>query len=205
MTTGSRLAATDEAASAPIPPRPWTRTALRPLAVPLAVVAFALLTAVGGQIAVPLGATPVPVTLQTLFVLLAGVLLGPAAGASSQLLYLAMGLLGVPIFAMGGAGPAWLLGPTGGYLLAFPAAAALAGLVAGSARGGLRTGVALLLATALIFASGAAWLSVAAETAPGEVFALAVQPFLPGALLKGAIVWVATRPKVLGASRRGRR
>ncbi len=177
-----------------------TRATLRPLAVPMAVVAFALLTAVGGQVAVPLLATPVPVTLQTLFVLLAGVLLGPAAGASSQLLYLSMGLVGVPIFAMGGAGLPWLLGPTGGYLLAFPAAAALAGLVAGRARGGVRTGAALVLATALIFASGAAWLSVATAATPGEVFALGVLPFLPGALLKGAIVWMATRPKVLGTA-----
>ena len=181
------------------------RAALRPLAVPMAVVAFALLTAVGGQVAVPLLATPVPVTLQTLFVLLAGVLLGPAAGASSQLLYLFMGLLGVPLFAMGGAGLPWLLGPTGGYLLAFPAGAALAGLVAGRARGGVRTGAALVLATALIFASGAAWLSVATSATPGEVFALGVQPFLPGALLKAAIVWVATRPKVLGTFRGARR
>ena len=178
------------------------REALRPLAVPVAVVAFALLTAVGGQVAVPLLGTPVPVTLQTLFVLLAGVLLGPAAGASSQLLYLSMGLLGVPLFAMGGAGLPWLLGPTGGYLLTFPAAAALAGMVAGRARGGVRTGVALVLATALIFASGAAWLSVVTASTPGQVFALGVQPFLPGALLKGAIVWTATRPGTVWRVRR---
>jgi len=74
----------------------------RPVALPLAVLVFAGLTALGAHIAVPLGFTPVPMTLQTLFVLLAGLLLGPVAGAASQLLYLGLGLTGVPVFAIGG-------------------------------------------------------------------------------------------------------
>jgi len=162
----------------------------RPVALPLAVLVFAGLTALGAHIAVPLGFTPVPMTLQTLFVLLAGLLLGPVAGAASQLLYLGLGLTGVPVFAIGGAGPLWLLGPTGGYLMAFPAAAALAGWIAGRERNRVRTAVALVVATAVIFTLGAGWLSVVTDLGPGGVFASGVQPFLPGALIKAAIAWV---------------
>ena len=86
---------------------------------------FAVATAVGARVEVP--HEPVPYTLQTLFVLLSGAFLGARNGALSQLLYLAVGVLGVPVFSMGGFGLARLLGPTGGYLLAFPMAAALVG------------------------------------------------------------------------------
>ncbi|MGH7539390.1 MAG: biotin transporter BioY, partial [Gemmatimonadota bacterium] len=86
----------------------------------IAVLAFAALTALGARIAVPLPGTPVPFTFQVVAVLLAGVLLGPRLGAASQAAYLAAGASGLPIFAAGG-GVAYLLGPTGGYLLAFPA------------------------------------------------------------------------------------
>ena len=174
---------------------PYSRllAAYRPVAVPVAVLVFAALTALGAHVAVPLGFTPVPMTLQTLFVLLAGVLLGPVAGAASQLLYLGLGLAGVPVFSMGGAGLPWLLSPTGGYLLAFPAAAALAGWIAGRERHRVRTAVALVAATAVIFTSGAGWLSVVTELGAREVFASGVQPFLPGALIKAAIVYVIAR------------
>lgn len=174
---------------------PFSRlsAAHRPVAVPVMVVVFAVLTALGAHVAVPLGFTPVPMTLQTLFVLLAGVLLGPVAGAASQLLYLALGLMGVPVFAMGGAGMHWLLSPTGGYLLAFPAAAALAGWIAGREKHRVRTAASLLVATAVIFVSGAGWLSVVTELGPREVFASGVQPFLPGAVIKAAIVYLVAR------------
>ena len=168
----------------------------RPVALSLAVLVFAVLTALGAHVAVPLGFTPVPMTMQTLFVLLAGSLLGPAAGAASQLLYVGVGLIGVPVFAMGGTGLPWLLGPTGGYLMAFPAAAALAGWIAGRERRRIRTGAALVAATALIFALGAGWLSVVTQLGPREVFAYGVQPFLAGALIKVAIAWVVVRRSV---------
>ena len=168
----------------------------RPVAVPLAVLVFAALTAAGAHISVPLGFTPVPMTLQTLFVVLAGLLLGPAAGAASQILYLGLGLTGVPVFAMGGVGLPWLLGPTGGYLMAFPAAAALAGWIAGRERSRVRTGAAIMAATALVFTLGAGWLSVVTQLGPREVFASGVQPFLPGALIKAAIAWVVVRQTV---------
>lgn len=86
---------------------------------------FAAATAIGARVEIP--HQPVSYTLQTLFVLLSGALLGARNGALSQMLYLAAGLLGAPVFSMGGFGIAKLLGPTGGYLLAFPAAAAIVG------------------------------------------------------------------------------
>lgn len=165
----------------------------RSIAIPLAVVVFAVLTALGARVAVPLGFTPVPMTLQTLFVLLAGILMGPVAGAASQLLYLGLGAAGVPVFAMGGAGAAWLLSPTGGYLLAFPAAAALAGWIAGRAKHRVRTAAALAVSTAVIFVSGAGWLSVVTGMGTREAFASGVRPFLPGAVIKAAIVYVIAR------------
>ncbi|MFN0159500.1 MAG: biotin transporter BioY [Bacteroidota bacterium] len=87
--------------------------------------AFVALTAIGAQVQIP--HSPVPYTLQTLFVLLAGAFLGPRNGALSMMLYIGAGAIGVPVFSSAGFGIARLLGPTGGYLLAFPAAAAIVG------------------------------------------------------------------------------
>jgi biotin transport system substrate-specific component len=91
------------------------------------VFAFAAGTAIGAQIELP--HQPVPYTFQTFFVLLAGAVLGGRKGAVSQLLYLAMGAVGLPVFAHWGAGFAMLAGPTGGYLLSFPLAALVTGTI----------------------------------------------------------------------------
>ncbi len=88
---------------------------------------FAILTAVGAQVEIPL--KPVPFTLQTLFVLLAGALLGPRNGFISMGMYLVMGIIGLPVFASAGFGLARIMGPTGGYLLAFPIAAFVVGSI----------------------------------------------------------------------------
>lgn len=91
---------------------------------------FAALTALGARVAIPLPFTPVPVTLQVLFPLLAGLLLGSKRGALSQAEYVAAGLAGLPVFAKGGSGLTYFLGPTGGYLLGFIAAAFVVGELA---------------------------------------------------------------------------
>ncbi len=150
----------------------------------LAVGAFALATALGAHVAVPL--TPVPVTLQTLFVILAGALLGPSLGAASQLAYLGMGMAGLPVFA-GGFGLAYLAGPTGGYLLAFPATAFVAGIVARraprSAAGAVLLFVGLFLASLVTLGGGTGWL--AAMTGDLErAVAIGLVPFLLGDVLK---------------------
>jgi biotin transport system substrate-specific component len=88
---------------------------------------FAALTALGARVTIPLPFTPVPVTLQVLFPLLAGLLLGGKRGALSQAEYVAAGLAGLPVFAEGGSGLTYFLGPTGGYLLGFIAAAFVVG------------------------------------------------------------------------------
>lgn len=89
------------------------------------ILSFSLLTVISAQIAIPVN--PVPFTLQTMIVLLAGALLGPKNGAYSQLIYLTAGAIGLPIFAGGTLGVGILFGPTGGYLLAFPLGAFLTG------------------------------------------------------------------------------
>jgi biotin transport system substrate-specific component len=151
------------------------------------IVACALSTAVAAQLAVHLPFTPVPVTMQTVFVVLAGVALGPRDGCYSMLSYLALGLMGAPVFASFNAGPAALLGPTGGYLVAFPAAALLAGFVARGLGGGrLAVFAASLSGMTLILASGASWLSLAAGISFGHAAALGVTPFLAGELVKAA-------------------
>lgn len=179
----------------------WVRRAV-------AVAGFAVLTAVGARMSVPLPGTPVPFTLQPVAVLLAGLLLGPALGGASQLAYLAAGAAGLPVFAAGG-GLAYLAGPTGGYLMAFPVAAALTGWIAGDPgacprlRRMLRIGIAAFAGLALIHLGGASWLSLQPWLAGGsaEVFRLSFEPFLLGDLLKIALVAVLT----LGAGRRVRR
>jgi biotin transport system substrate-specific component len=89
------------------------------------IVVFAILTAIGARIEIP--HQPVPFTLQTFFVLLAGGFLGVRNGVLSQFLYLAMGAAGLPVFTTGSLGLIRLLGPTGGYLLSFPVAAFVVG------------------------------------------------------------------------------
>jgi biotin transport system substrate-specific component len=120
---------------------------------------FAMATAFAARLAIPLPGTPVPFTLQVLCVILAGATLGPRLGAASQLAYLAVGALGAPIFAAGG-GPAYLLGPTGGYLLAFPVAAYAVGAIAGHSLGVLRLALGLAVGVVLIHAGGTAWLAL---------------------------------------------
>src|SRR5215210_5153371 len=99
--------------------------------VAIGIVGFAAALALASQVAVPIPGTPVPITLQPLVVVLAGMWLGPLAGAASMVLYLCVGATGLPVFAPFGApGIARFLGPTGGYLFAYPVAAFVAGTLA---------------------------------------------------------------------------
>lgn len=129
-----------------------------------AVLFVTALTAAAAQLSLPLPFTPIPLTIQPMVVLLGGAVLGARAGAASQLLYLAIGIAGLPVFAASPLlppGAARLLGPTGGYLMAYPAAAFLAGWLAGRGfdRRYLTTVLAMLAGLAVIYASGAAWLA----------------------------------------------
>jgi biotin transport system substrate-specific component len=113
---------------------------------------FAAATAVGARVEIP--HQPVPYTMQTMFVLLAGAFLGTRNGAMSQILYLAVGALGAPVFSMGGFGIVRLLGPTGGYLLAFPVAAAVVGYLVQTRRTLPWLFISMAIGLTIIFVSG---------------------------------------------------
>ncbi len=133
----------------------------------------AALTAAASQVSVPLPFTPVPFTLQPMIVLLGGAVLGPRLGLAAQIVYLAAGLAGLPVFAFSPElpqGPARLLGPTGGYLMAYPFAAFAAGMLAtrGFDRRYLTSVLAMAAGLAVIFAGGITWLTLFAPGAEGR-------------------------------------
>lgn len=161
--------------------------------VAIGVVAFALLTAFGAQIAVRLPWTPVPVTLQPLFVILAGAMLGPRLGALSMAVYVAVGSLGAPVYANGGAGLPWLFGPTGGYLLAAPPAAFVTGWVARRFEGGLPLLAGLTLGVLTMYVGGVAQLMALTGRGVGAVLAIGVTPFLVGDVTKIALAFSIER------------
>jgi biotin transport system substrate-specific component len=141
---------------------------------------FGALTAVGAYIIIPL--PPVPITLQTLFLGLAGTLLGARLGALSQVVYLFLGILGLPVFAGGKAGLGVLFGPTGGYLIGFVAAAFVIGkLAALKARPGFAwLCLSLLAGAAVVYALGVLQLSLVARLSPVKAMVVGILPFLPG-------------------------
>jgi biotin transport system substrate-specific component len=162
----------------------------------------ALLVAAAAQVAVPVPFSPVPMTLQPLAVLVVGGLLGAGGGLAALTTYLALGLLGLPVFAGGSSGVAHLLGPTGGYLLAFPPAAAVTGALTGRGAGVLRTLLACALAMAVIHAGGVAQLALLGGS-PAAAFRVGFVPFLTGDLVKvglAAALILALRSRVRGAN-----
>jgi biotin transport system substrate-specific component len=151
--------------------------------------AFICFTSIGAQLAVRLPFTPVPVTMQTLFVILAGVTLGPRDGFYAMFSYIALGFAGVPVFAGFGFGPAALLGPTGGYLVSFPAAALVSGYISASLGSSRRAiGAASLCGMALILVSGASYLALISGLPFSRAALLGIAPFAAGELVKALMV-----------------
>lgn len=146
----------------------------------LAILGTALLT-VSAKIQVPF--YPVPMTLQSVVVLVIGMAYGWRLAGATLLLYLAEGAAGLPVFAQGG-GFAYFAGPTGGYLVGFLAAAVATGWLAerGWDRNPLLTVLALAIGTTIVFALGVAWLSVL--VGPERAYLGGLQPFLIGAAVK---------------------
>jgi biotin transport system substrate-specific component len=165
-------------------------------AVPVAL--GALLVAASAQVVVPVPLSPVPMTLQPLAVLVVGGLLGAAAGVSALVLYIALGALGLPVFAGGGSGFWHLMGPTGGYLLAFPVAAGLTGALVGRApHPVLRVLLACAAGMVVIHLGGLAQLALLGGD-PTAAFRMGFLPFLTGDLLKiglAAAVILAAGPR----------
>ncbi|MCX7636065.1 MAG: biotin transporter BioY [Syntrophales bacterium] len=145
---------------------------------------FGALTAVGAYIAIPL--PPVPITMQTFFVSLAGGLLGAPLGAMSQVVYILLGVIGLPVFAGGKAGFGVLLGPTGGYLVGFIFGAYATGrLLAGKAEAGLvRIMTAMLVGYVFIYLPGLAQLMYVAKLDLARAIAVGLVPTIPGGILK---------------------
>ena len=157
-----------------------------------------VLTIVAAQVSIPLPFTEVPLTLQPMVVLFGGLALGSRLGSASQILYLAAGIAGLPVFAASAIlppGPLRLLGPTGGYLMAYPVAAFVTGYLAerGFDRRYLTSVVAMLAGLLVIYAAGVTWLGLFARTAEGPAagmtaaFFAGVYPFILPDLIKLAI------------------
>lgn len=155
---------------------------------------LAALTGVAAQIRIPLPFTPVPITLQTFAVLLTGIVLGMRYGGLSQALYVGTGLAGVPWFQGGGAGVGHLLGPTGGYLIGFVAAAAMIGYVIDryprARQLPILLGVLLIANFVIIYGFGLPWLFAWLTVVNGtlvtlmELLTLGLFPFVPGDIIK---------------------
>lgn len=162
--------------------------ALRPRTVTIVgVIGFAIALAAASQVSVPLPGTPVPITLQPMLVVLAGLWLGPAAAVASMTLYVLAGAAGLPVFTPYGApGFLRLLGPTGGYLLAYPVAAALTGRMAMGATGYLQRVRATLAGMTVIYVGGLAQLTLITGDLQSAVL-LGLVPFVLLDVLKAAV------------------
>lgn len=167
---------------------------------------FAALTAAGALIKLPV--PPVPITLQNLFVAMSGMLLGAKAGAISQIVYLIVGLMGLPVFS-GGGGPGYVASPTFGYLLGFIPASALAGFLM---KGRPFTPRAVIIVSGLsmlmIYVIGVPWLAFYMTFILHKPDALLIAVtsgfaiFLPGDVVKCAVL-AAVMPRLASLARTG--
>ncbi|MCJ2166139.1 MULTISPECIES: biotin transporter BioY [unclassified Pseudodesulfovibrio] len=145
---------------------------------------MAALIGAGAYINIPIG--PVPISLQTFFVTLAGFVLGPRRGALAVALYLLAGVIGLPVFAGGKSGLGHMIGPTGGFLFGFLLSAFISGLARGEEKlipwfKGMAFG---LIGMVVVFAFGAGWLKFALDLTWSKVWAVGVAPFIIGGVIK---------------------
>jgi len=161
------------------------QTLLRKTGIAIAATVF---IAICAHIALPLPWTPVPLVAQDLAVLIVGFLLGPQLGAATLVLYLAEGAAGLPMFNPHGVGGiAQLLGPTGGFLMAYPFVAGIAGALRSRTGNYARNLLAASVATVVLFTCGALYFTVLLHTTASVTLHSAVTPFLPGAVVKCAL------------------
>lgn len=153
------------------------------------VISASIFVAACAHVSIPLPFTPVPITLQNFAVILIGLLLGPVAGFSAMVLYLAEGAMGLPVFSPHGPGGVLqLMGPTAGYLFAYPLAAAAAGWTVLAMQKVtsrfVRAVVAGVVANVIIFTLAATWLAHLLQLGATAAWTLAVAPFLLGETIK---------------------
>ena len=159
----------------------------------LAVLVVAGALALASQFAMPLPGTPVPLTLQPLVVVLAGLLLGPLDAAAAMVVYLLAGAVGLPVFApMGAPGLGRLIGPTGGYLLAYPIAAAVAGAFGAGQKSFISRALAAEAGILVLYVGGLAQLALlSGSVARGA--ALGVLPFIAADAVKAIVAAAVSR------------
>jgi biotin transport system substrate-specific component len=164
---------------------PWLEQ--RVVSASIGVVAFVIMTALGAHVRIPLPFTPVPITLQTFFVHLAGATLGPTLGPVSQAAYLLVGAAGLPVFAGGASGLAYLLrGATAGYLIGFIVATAFVGWLVRRRQDPGILWILLSMATGslVVYACGVSWLAWSLKLSLASAIAKGMLPFLLGDVLK---------------------
>jgi biotin transport system substrate-specific component len=154
----------------------------------LGVLLFVMLTTLGAFVRIPLPFTPVPVTLQTFFVLLSGAFLGSSLGMTAQLGYVMLGIWGLPIFTGTGSGLLYLLGPTGGYLLGFILATLFIGKFIKQSKNNLFfIFVFFCIGDAILLFCGSIWLGALFKISWIKSLVLGFFPFIPGDLLKALL------------------
>ena len=149
---------------------------------------FVILTSLGAFVRIPLPFTPVPLTLQTFFILLCGAFLGSRLGVTAQLSYVFLGVLGLPVFTGASSGLGYLCGPTGGYIFGFILAVLFIGRFIKSAQNNLISVLAVLfLGDLILLLCGAVWLKFLLGITLGKSLLIGFLPFIPGDLLKALV------------------
>jgi biotin transport system substrate-specific component len=154
---------------------------------------FAAVTAVLSQVSMPLPVTPVPISCGLVAVYTSGILMKPRHALYAQMCYVLIGAVGIPVYAGFRGGVGALVGPTGGFLMAYPVIAGVVSIgvknhldlnlgrvdgKAGVLRDAMRAGVSMCIASAMLYLSGAAWLGIVSRIPLREALSLAVFPFL---------------------------
>ncbi|MDF1534370.1 MAG: biotin transporter BioY [Methanosarcinaceae archaeon] len=157
---------------------------------------FAAMTAVGAYIKIPIPIGPVPITLQILFIFLAGAMLKSKWGTISMVVYLLLGIVGIPVFAGGSSGLGVLFGPTGGYLIGFVAATFIIGILADRTDTSniLLNAVFMTIGLGAIYLFGITQLVIVANLTPMQAIGGGMLPFLIGDFLKiAAAAYIASK------------
>ncbi len=164
--------------------RDYTRTAL-----------CAALTAVCSQIIIPLPFTPIPFSLGVMAVLICGGILPPKQALLSQLVYLLMGAVGIPVFSEFGAGPAKLIGPTGGFLLAYPLMALVIAMLIKRVKtpGVSRYFLAMVAGLSICYVMGSGWMMLSSGVSVTQALSMAVLPFVLPDLVKAGLAAVLSK------------
>jgi biotin transport system substrate-specific component len=159
------------------------------LVMPVLAALFAALISVGAYLAFPVPGSPVPVVLQNMFIMLSALLLGPGWGLAAVILYLGLGAIGLPVFSGGHGGLAWIMGPTGGFLLGYLPAVLAMGLIACVGKPKFwRYILAAAAGILIVYALGVPWLKMRIHGSWAKAIALGFLPYIGWDVLKAVIV-----------------